>query len=56
VAAVGLAECLGVFGQQPDQEIDPAEVTAGEALQPCPYLRLDLDLVQARHAPDAICI
>jgi len=32
VAAVGLAECLGTFGEHADQEVDPAEVAVGEAV------------------------
>jgi hypothetical protein len=56
VSGVGLAEVLGVLGEQADEEVDPAEVAAGQAGQPGPDFRLDLDLIQPCHASDAICI
>jgi hypothetical protein len=46
VTGVGLAEVLGVLGEQADEEVDPAEVTVGQAGQPRPDLRLDLDLIE----------
>src|SRR6266702_2788955 len=55
VTGVGLAEVRSVFGKQADEEIDPAEVTVGQILQPGPYFGLDLHSV-ARYASDAICI
>jgi len=56
VAGVGLAECLGAFGEHTDEKGDPAEVAVGEMLQPGPHLRLDLDLGQIGHVFDGICI
>jgi hypothetical protein len=47
VPAVGLAEVLGVFGEQADEEVDPAEVAVGQAGQPGSDFRLDLDLIQS---------
>ena len=43
VPGVGLADVLGVLGEQADEEIDPAEVAVGQAGEPGPDLRLDLD-------------
>src|SRR5215471_14677781 len=54
VTGVGLAEVFGVLGEQADEEVDPAEVTVGQAGQPGPDFGLDFNLVQARHASDAI--
>ena len=56
VAGVRLTECLGTLGEQADEEVDPAEVAVGEALQPGPHLWLDLDFVQIGHASNDICI
>jgi hypothetical protein len=56
VSGVGLAEVLGVLGEQADKEVDAAEVAVGQAGQPGPDFRLDLDLIQPCHASDAICI
>jgi hypothetical protein len=56
VSGVGLAEILGVLGEQADEEVDPAEVAVGQAGQPGPDFRLDLDLIQPYHASGAICI
>jgi hypothetical protein len=56
VARVGLAQGLGLPGEQPDQEIGTAEVAVTETLEPGPDLGFDLDLVQARHASHGICI
>jgi hypothetical protein len=56
MAGIGLPERLGLFGQLTHEEVDPAEVTIGQALQPAANLRLDLDTIQASHAFDGICI
>jgi hypothetical protein len=56
VSGVGLAEVLSVLGEQADEEVGPAEVAVGQAGQPGPDFRLDLDLIQLCHASDAICI
>ena len=45
-----------MLGEQADKEVDPAEVASGQAGQPGPDFRLDLDLIQPCHASDAICI
>jgi len=34
VSGVGLAEVLGVLGEQAGKEVDPAEVAVGQAGQP----------------------
>ena len=56
MAGIGLAEILGLLGEQADVEVDPAEVTVAQPGQPGTDFRLDLDPVQPRHASDAICI
>jgi len=56
MAGVGLAEIFGVPGQQANKEVHPAEVTITQLGQPGPHLGLDLNLIQPRHASDAICI
>ena len=56
MTGVRLAEIFGVLGEQADEEVDPAEVTVGQSGQPGPDLGLDLDLIEAGHASDAICI
>ena len=56
VSGGGLAEVLGVLGEQAGEEVDPAEVAVGQAGQPGPDFSLDLDLIQPCHASDAICI
>ena len=40
---VGLAERLGLFGEQTDQEVDPAEIAVAQPGQPRSDLRLDFD-------------
>lgn len=56
VTGVRLTECLGTLGEQADDEVDPAKVSVREAFQPGPDFRLDLDLIQIRHASEGICI
>jgi hypothetical protein len=51
---VRLAEILRLRGQQADHEVDPAKVAIAQPDQPRPHLRLDLNVVSARHAFDAI--
>ena len=43
VAGVGLAEGVGLLGEQADQEVGAAEVPVAELLEPGPHLGLDLD-------------
>jgi hypothetical protein len=40
---VGLAERLGLFGEQTDQEVDPAEIVVVQPGQPRSDLWLDFD-------------
>ncbi len=56
VAGVRLTECLGVLGEQADEEVDSTKVAVSKAFQPRPHLGLNLNLVQIAHASDAICI
>ena len=51
LAVPGFADHLGAQG---DKEVDPAEVAVGQAGQPGPDFRLDLDLIQPCHASAAI--
>jgi len=56
VTSIGLAEIVGVLGEQADEEVDPAEVAVGQPGQPGPDFGFDLHLIQPCHASDAICI
>lgn len=56
VAGVRLAEILGVLSKQADEEVVAAEVAVAQPGQLGPHFRFDLNLVQPRHASDAICI
>ena len=51
VAGIGLAEILGLLGEQADVEVDPAEVTVAQPGQPGTDFRLDLDPVQPAMHP-----
>ena len=56
MAGVGLAEVLGVIGEQADEEVDAAEVAVAQSGQPRPHFRFDLNLAQPSYAFNAICI
>ena len=43
VARIGLAESLGLLGEQADEKVGAAEVPVAKAFEPGPDLRLDLD-------------
>ena len=46
VMGVGLAEVLGLLGEQADEEVGPAEVAVAQALQPGPDFGFDFHRVQ----------
>jgi hypothetical protein len=56
MAGVRLAEIFGVLSKQADEEAGAAEIAVAQPGQPGPHFGLDLDLIQASHASDAICI
>lgn len=45
-----------MFSKQADEEVNAAEIAVAQPGQPRPDLGLDLNLIQACHASNAICI